>query len=72
MCIFVEDEGYRFPAKAGPAASCRCVVVVASAVPMKSAGLWRDALAKLSGIRWFMQGTEDVGEWAMGTWYNMV
>ena len=49
MCIFVEDEGYRFPAKAG-AASCRCVVV-ASAVPMKSAGLWRDALAKLSGIR---------------------
>ena len=51
MCIFVEDEGYRFPAKAGPAASCRCVVVVASAVPMKSAGLWRDALAKLSGIR---------------------
>lgn len=34
MCIFVEDEGYRFPAKAGPAASCRCVVVVASAVPI--------------------------------------
>ena len=40
----------------------------------QSAGLWRDALAKLSGIRWFMQGTYWVlgnGPWVHGiTWSN--